>query len=393
MESYSSLEICQKQSSGLVHLPFNLLNGRNFTDNLHSYYQKQTCRKGGERLRIIKIKRLRFLRSVSLRRFLLIFFSGLIISSCGEAAYLPHLAMGHLKLMSSRVKSARIIDGKKEPANTSLRPGTKEWERLVLTRQIREFASAHLALPRNNSYMVYADTKGEHLQWNLVAAPAFSVEPLTWCFPFAGCVVYRGYFSRERIERYAGRLKQKGYDILIYPVTAYSTLGWFSDPILYNHLKMDEISLAGLIFHELAHQKLYRRGDSRFNESFAVTVEREGVIRWLRAAGRDSLIDIAQKRWQERELQNAAIISARERLAKLYSEFEARERSMKLAAKDSLMTLLAKVLGKDPSEINNAWFIPSATYYSLLPRFRALLDSCGGDLEKFYRAAENISFR
>ncbi|MCK9303990.1 MAG: aminopeptidase [Bacteroidales bacterium] len=322
--------------------------------------------------------------------------------------------------MNSRVKSERIIEGKRKPSNVSLYPGTKEWERLVLTQHIREFASANLALPRNKSYLVYADTKGGHLQWNLVAAPAFSVEPLTWCFPFAGCVVYRGYFSHEKIIKYAEGLRQKGYDILIYPVTAYSTLGWFNDPILYNHLKLDEISLAGLIFHELAHQQLYRKGDSRFSESFAVTVEREGVIRWLRATGRDSLVEVAQKRWQERELHNAAIIDARKRLAKLYSEFESAfdlmvrssqnpatdlnkdqhrvttgnlTKEMKLAAKDSLMTILAKELGEDPSEINNAWFIPSATYYSLLPRFRELLDSCGGDLEKFYREAEKVSFR
>ncbi len=344
--------------------------------------------------------------------FVLLIVISLFFSGCSELTYLPHMVSGHLKLMSTRVKIDKIIQRDESSVKTLYKLDSLQLQRLRLSQQIRDFASEELGLPKNKSYRVYADTKGEHRQWNIVAAPEFSVEPVTWCFPFAGCVVYKGYFSKKKALKQVSKLEEEGYDVYMYEISAYSTLGWFNDPILYNHLRLDEISLAGLIFHEMAHQQLYRKKDSRFNESFAVTVEQEGVKRWLQASGRDSLLETAQRRWQAQEARINQFADARRRLSELYSRFEAvglaksinmvsakqifeRENSDSdiirsgMAGKDSLMRLIAKELGVDEHEINNAWFITSDTYYSLVPMFKTLLEEQGGNLSKFYETAQS----
>ncbi len=347
-----------------------------------------------------------------LHTFVLLIVIALFFSGCSELTYLPHMAAGHLKLMNTRVKIDKISQLDETSVKTIYKLDSVQLQRLILSQQIRDFASEELGLPKNKSYRVYADTKGEHRQWNIVAAPEFSVEPVTWCFPFAGCVVYKGYFSKNRALKEVSKLEEEGYDVYMYEITAYSTLGWFNDPILYNHLKLDEISLAGLIFHEMAHQQLYRKKDSKFNESFAVTVEQEGVKRWLQASGRDSLFETAQRRWEAQEAKINQFADARRRLSELYSCLKAEglvksinKISTKqifegknpdsdiirsaMAGKDSLMYVIAKELGVDEHKINNAWFITSDTYFSLVPMFKTLLKEQGGSLPKFYDAAKS----
>ncbi len=346
--------------------------------------------------------------------YLLLIIISFIFSGCSEVTYLPHMAVGHLKLMNTRIKIDKILQQDETSANTIYKLDSIQLQRLRLSQQIRDFASEELGLPKNKSYRVYADTKGEHRQWNIVAAPVFSVEPVTWCFPFAGCVVYKGYFSQKKALKQVSKLKEEGYDVYMYEITAYSTLGWFNDPILYRHLRLDEISLAGLIFHEMAHQQLYRKKDSRFNESFAVTVEQEGVKRWLRASGRDSLFETAQRRWKAQESRNNQFADARKRLIELYSRYEAEDMAKgknkfsnrqilesensdsdifksRMAGKDSLMHLIADELGVEKSKINNAWFITSDTYFSLVPMFKTLLEEQGGNLPRFYEVAKAAS--
>ena len=142
------------------------------------------------------------------------------------------------------------------------------------------FVVEELAMPAGGSYLRYAHTGREALVWNVFAAPRHSVEPLSWCFPIAGCVSYRGYFDRAAADRHAEALALQGFDVYIGAVDAYSTLGWFDDPVIDTWLARGEPAVLSLVFHELAHARVYVPGDTEFNESYATAVELAGARAW-----------------------------------------------------------------------------------------------------------------
>ncbi len=206
----------------------------------------------------------------------------LVLSGCSNFGYYSQAIIGHLSIQVNLVPVADII------ADSDTPPELKnQLEKVV---EMRAYASEHLFLPSNASYSSYTDLKRPYVLWNVVAAPEFSLEPRQWCFPFAGCVQYRGYYAKEDAQVFAAELNKDGDDIYVGGVAAYSTLGWFADPMLNTILFRDDVSLAGLIFHELAHQQLYVKNDSAFNEGFAKTVELEGVRRWLLNHGTQELM-------------------------------------------------------------------------------------------------------
>ncbi|MCX7513543.1 aminopeptidase [Frateuria sp. STR12] len=201
----------------------------------------------------------------------------LLLGACGSLRYYAHVAHGQASLLMHRQPLAKVVrDPATDPALA---------RRLRLAAQARQFASAALALPDNRSYTSYVDLHRRYVAWNVFATPPYSVEALPQCFPIAGCVAYRGYFEHARAQARAAQLEAQGDDVWIGPVPAYSTLGWFADPIVSSMLRWDDDQLAGTIFHELAHQQLYLKGDTAFNESFASFVEREGLREWRRARG------------------------------------------------------------------------------------------------------------
>jgi len=321
------------------------------------------------------------------RAILRIFFYIIMLTSiygCSTASFLSQAVTGHCRVMSSRVSIEKII---REKELDSL---SRDKLRMIL--ELREFASAELGLPRNKSYTRFSEIKEEYLGWNVYAAPKFSVEPITWSFPIAGRVVYRGYFSKEGALKFAKKTEEEGNDVYVSPISAYSTLGWYDDPVLSSHLRLDEIRLAGLIIHELAHQQLYIKGDSRFNESFAVTVERAGVLRWLKSTGRENRIAEAVKMWEQQDATNSKMLDARSRLNDLYqSGITPASMTQK---KDSLLKAFVGEIGRPRfGEMNNAFFVPVNTYYSMVPKFQSMLDSLGGDFRKFYREAEVLGKR
>ena len=313
------------------------------------------------------------------------------LSGCTNVCYLSQAAVGHFRVMGARVPIEKIL------RQNLLDSASREKLRMVL--DIREFATRELGLPANKSYTVYSEIKGEYLGWNVYCAPEFSVEPKTWCFPVAGCVVYRGYFSQKAARRFAAKMEKEGFDVYVSPIGAYSTLGWYNDPVLSTHLQRDPISLAGLIIHELAHQQLYVKGDSQFNEGFAVCVERAGVLRWLRSSAfiqsseRDSLIGEAFKMWQAQDLYNAKMLAARFRLKEIYSDYSADIQKMR-QKKDSLLRgiesdLFSRNNAKgNKISLNNAFFVPVTTYYETVPEFEKMLESTGGNFPEFYRKAK-----
>lgn len=316
---------------------------------------------------------------------------GAQLSGC----YLAHTARGQLSLMVKREPISQVIASSATPA-----PVKTQLERVLA---IRSFAVSELGLPDNGSYRSYADLGRPFVVWNVFAAPEFSIEPRHWCFPIAGCVAYRGYFSEPKARAFAARLDRDGYDVYVGGVAAYSTLGHFDDPVLNTMIGWSDVQLAAIIFHELSHQLLYVPDDSSFNEGFASVVEDEGVRRWLSAQGRSA--DLAAFHQQrDRYVEFVALVAdARARLAALYASGAVPEEMS--ARKQRVLDELAQTHARLKLEwggrsafdrwfsegVNNAHLVSVATYEDCVPRIEAVLAATAGDLGEFYRRMRGIA--
>ena len=275
-------------------------------------------------------------------------------------------------------------------------------KRLANLRQIRDFASTELALPDNASYRKYANLGRPFAVWNLVATPEFSTRPREWCFPFAGCVSYKGWFSEAPAQAAAEDVRREGYDVVVYGVPAYSTLGWFDDPALNTFIRYPRPELARLVFHELAHQVVYAPGDSAFNESFATAVELAGVRRWLDRHG-TSAERAEFDTLQRRKAGFLALIAAtKQRLDALYETDVPAPEMRRLKAEafvdlrdryESLKREWGGFAGYDrwfAQPLSNAHLASLATYHEWVPAFETLLRDRGDDLRALYREAKRL---
>ncbi len=318
------------------------------------------------------------------------------IGGCTTLSYYGQAVVGHLDVVSrSQSIEARLAD-----------PSTPPELRAQLARalEIREFATRELGLPDNGSYRAYADLGRPYVVWNVFAAPEFSVEPRQSCFPIVGCVSYRGYYARADADAFAAGLRAEGYDVFVYGVPAYSTLGWFDDPVLNTFVRYPDAELARLVFHELAHQLVYVKGDTVFNESFAVAVEEEGVRRWLERHGTAA----SRAAYPEMRARRAGfvglVLDYRARLEAFYREpladAEKRAGKARLLARMEADYRALKAErwggwgGYDlwfEKGVNNAQLASVATYEELVPAFRALLAREGGDMGRFYAEVRRLA--
>jgi predicted aminopeptidase len=327
-----------------------------------------------------------------------------LLAGCGYAEYLWQGALGQAELVVGAKPVEEVL------ASTT---DAKLAERLDRARGIRAFASRELALPDNRSYLRYADVGRPFVVWNVFAAPPLSLEPRQWCFPVAGCVNYRGYFREDDAKAEAARLAARGDDVHIGGVPAYSTLGWFDDPLLSTFIRYPDTALARLVFHELAHQVVYVQDDTSFNEAFATAVEDEGLARWLAAqAGTPrhaALVAEAARGQRLREGFRQWMRDIRAELAAIYASpgtdaekhrrkaeaFE-RMRAAYEAAKAGESGLAAYdrwFAGHDGNGPNNASIAAIALYDDHVPAFRALLAGTGGDLPAFYARVRELAGR
>jgi predicted aminopeptidase len=318
------------------------------------------------------------------------------LSGCTSTAYLLQAANGEWHVIHGRKPIVQVIDDPQTPE-----PMIRE---LADVREARDFASRDLGLPDNDSYRTYVRIDRPYVVWNVVAAPVLSVQPKEWCFPIAGCVAYRGYFSERRAQDFAARLRQSGYDVVIEGVPAYSTLGKLPDPVMSTMMRYGSDELASMIFHELAHQMLYVQNDSRFDEAFAVTVEDEGLKRWLQYKGRPARIaDLQQERVEDEQFV-ALLRHTRDRLAQLYASNA--PRATKLRRKQQLFAELAveihalerRLAVRFPEYdtwiaggLNNAELVSVGTYNDCVPGFERLLRQENDDLPRFYDAARKLA--
>lgn len=315
-----------------------------------------------------------------MRAALLIF--SLLLTGCESLSYYTQAIGGHFHLLAQ----ARPIDAWLADPST---PADLK-ARLELARRIREFATRELHLPNNASYTSYADLGRRYAVWNVFAAPQFSVEPHPECFPFTGCVAYRGFFSERDAQGYAEKLRAQGYDVHVGGVLAYSTLGWFDDPLLSTFIRYPESQVARLVFHELAHQLVYAKGDTTFNESFAVVVEEEGVRRWLEAEGTTRELAAFQATQDRKRELAARVKQTRERLKAIYAMNLSRE-AMLEQKRGEFERLRAAFPTIVPAEPNNAFLVSIALYNELVPAFERLLAASGGNLDTFYVRARELA--
>jgi predicted aminopeptidase len=326
----------------------------------------------------------------SVLKFLLI-SAVLAVQACSSVSYYVQGIAGHASLMLAREPVEKII----KTADDTLK------HKLIISQEIRQFSIESLSLPDNKSYTSYVELKNSSPVWIVVAAKEFSLTPKQWCYWVIGCASYRGYFSRQAAERYAAELKQKGHDVHVAGVGAYSTLGFFADPLTSAMLDRDDASLAELIFHELSHQKIYIKNNTRFNEAFATVVGEQGAIVWLQKTNRESLL----KQYKERLSVQADFIdlvkNTKNKLKKLYktsfSDDVRRTRKQLIfeAMKQDYEHLkTSKWNGKAwykrwfNTPLNNARLVSIATYYDLVPSFIKLFEACDQNFMRFYEQVQ-----
>ncbi|WP_284385657.1 aminopeptidase [Pseudomonas putida] len=316
----------------------------------------------------------------------------LLLNGCSSAAYYGQLAEGQWQLLRARQPLERVV------ANPATSPQLRA--RLEHAKQARAFASQQLKLPDNRSYRVYADLGRPYVVWNVFATPELSLQPVTHCFPIAGCVAYRGYYQQGAARGAAALMRQDGMDVYVGGVEAYSTLGWFDDPILSSMVGWSDERLATLIFHELAHQRFYVQDDTEFNESFASFVEQEGTRQWRVARG---LATSGGEQGQQREQFIRLVLASRERLQAIYAGplDDAQKRTAKQAEFERLRREYRQVRdaqwGGDKrydawmyGPMSNAKLLPFGLYDQWVPAFAAVFREVDGDWARFYKRVEQL---
>ncbi|HEU5125696.1 MAG TPA: aminopeptidase [Verrucomicrobiae bacterium] len=333
----------------------------------------------------------------------------LAVSGCRTLKFYGQAIKGQYQIFTHQEPIEELVADQKTPARLR--------EQLELLQKLRAFADAELKLPVDGHYRKYVDVHRPYVVWNVQAAPRFSLEPKTWWYPLVGSLEYRGYFSERDAKGYAAALRKKGFDVFVGGVDAYSTLGWFKDPVLNTFIYRDEPELAEVIFHELGHQRVFARGDTDFNEAFATVVGQEGARRWLRLQGNTNSYEHYLVSLRRNEQFVRLIMNTRARLEKVYGDQRDEDGKVKAAKQlpkppeeldvekrqvfadmqsrySELKTNWNGYAGYDRwfhREVNNAQLNTIANYYDYVPGFEELLKLKDGDLEKFYAAAEELA--
>lgn len=315
------------------------------------------------------------------------------LTGCGTLQFYSQGVAGQVEILRKSRPNADVIADATTP--DALR------KRLLLTAELCDFASRDLALPGDSSYGKYADLGRKHVVFVLYAAPEFSLEPKTWRYPVVGEMDYRGYFKEEDAKAYAEKLEAAGYETYLGGTDAYSTLGFFHDPVLNTFADYPEIDFAELIFHELTHRRVFRKGETTFNESLANAVAEEGVRRWLASKGRAADLADYEERLVRRRDFYREIDSTRRDLTELYGsaqsaeEMRKRKRAILAELKSRARALQRRWGGKQLEawlrlDLTNAHLLPLITYNSEMEIFRKLIKESGGDFEAFFRKVEKM---
>lgn len=334
-----------------------------------------------------------YFRKIALCLVLAGFLSSL--PGCSSITFYTQAVIGQTSLLLHREDIDHVIAGSDIDEITR--------NKLQLVKQVLNYAENDLNLPVGDSYSTYVATGKSYVVWNVFAAPEFSLEMKTFCYPIAGCVSYRGYFRKRQAENLAAELGSDGYDAFVGGVAAYSTLGWFSDPVLDTFLRRSDVDLAALLFHELAHRAVYVSGDTQFNESFATTIEGNALKKWLAYSGQEQAYLEYVDRRNRREQVLDIIGNTRKSLGLLYSSeastVDKRERKRSLI--DELRIHYQKLQASWNGEsdyqswmtekINNAKLGTITEYNIWVPAFNVLLVESNENISQFIEAVATLS--
>lgn len=327
-------------------------------------------------------------------KLILILFIVFSLPGCASIKYYSQSIQGQFEVIQKRQAITDIIN--KQDISSSLR------NELMSVLLLRHFSTEQLGLPINNSYLSYTDLERDYVIWNIFANDEFSIEPLSWCYLIVGCLSYRGYFSQSEAEQHAMQLKKQGYDIYLGGVAAYSTLGWFDDPVLNTMLPWGETYLATVMFHELAHQQLYIKNDTEFNESYADAVAHIGVTKWLEQKQDKEQLKEYQLSQSHEKAFVALVIRYKSILDKLYKSSE-NENIKRKRKKDLFKKMrdeyfeLTQEWGANPykklfsSEMNNAKLASIVTYRKFVPAFLEIYEKLNKNLARFYSFSKLLS--
>jgi len=304
------------------------------------------------------------------------------------------MTKGHLAVMNKRVDIVEMLE------DPTLDPGLKQ--RLQLVQQIRLFSIEVLSLPDSDSYTQYAQLDRSYVLQNLFAAPEFSTRLHSWCYPIVGCASYRGYYDEAMLAEYIAQLKKQNFDIHVGEVPAYSTLGWFDDPVLSSFIDWPDYRLAGLLFHELTHQRVFIDDDTQFNESLAAAVQQAGTGLWLKSINEEAELEKFQ-RWVAYRREVVTLIEeTRAQLEELYQSDASvaikRERKQAIfsTARDSHAAIANRLNIQGgfsrwfAGDLNNAKLASVSAYNSLVPAFLAMIEAYDRDFGRFFDAVETI---
>jgi predicted aminopeptidase len=316
-----------------------------------------------------------------------------VLGSCGTAYYLQ-AAAGQAALLRAREPLEQVLADPATP--TPLR------RQLLVVDDALLFARLELGLPATKSYHHYADLERTAVVWNVFAAPEYSLEPRAWCYPVAGCATYRGWFSEQKAREFAASLAARGDDVFVGGVAAYSTLGWFADPILSTMLGGSDAEIAGLLYHELAHQLVYVAGDTAFSEGFATFIEEEGTRRWLVSRNDARGLREFKLRRSRRAVVLALVEELRDVLGGIYAADipaaeRRRQRAGAFADAHARYNVIRASWSEPPwfdgwlaPEPNNARLAALSSYEAYVPAFRALLAREDGKLARFYESVISL---
>jgi len=320
-----------------------------------------------------------------------------LLAGCQTIGYYSQAVGGHTAIWLGQRDIAEVL------ADPTVDEAVKQQLRQL--QQVREFASAELMLPRNDSYSRYVDTGREYVVWNVVATPRYSVEPVKSCFPVVGCVSYRGYYDREEAIGQAKKLKAEGLDVFVGGVGAYSTLGWFDDPLLNTMLSSSRADTTALVFHELAHQQIFLKGDTKFNESFATAVAEMGLNQWAREQGESKLLTEYRLQKARRAEAVALVLRSREVMQQAYltagpdderllAEIKSQQFKQMKAAYEGLKAEGRGTLGFDgffAADLNHASLALFGEYHGWVGAFKRLFEQHDRDWRAFYEVVEDLS--
>ncbi|MDG5500985.1 aminopeptidase [Marinobacter sp. BGYM27] len=311
------------------------------------------------------------------------------LTGCSGIHYYQQAVTGQMTLLWDRTPIEDVLDD----------PATDEalQQKLNLAIRARQFAGDNLALPVDGTFSSYVELNRPYVVYNLVIAPRFSLAPQQWCYPVIGCQAYRGFFHLEDAQEEMSGYPSDEYDRFIGGVSAYSTLGWFDDPLHSGFTNLPDDRMVALIFHELAHKVVYVDGDTTFNESFATTVELEGLKRWLIAEGQPETYNQANVRWQMRRDTIQLVEQTSEQLNRLYQAADTLPEQTLMARKQALLEALKTdyaaletrwgepgPLGGLVDQANNAIIGLLKQYNGDVPAFQQLLKDSNGDFLVFF---------